>query len=123
MVVGAEFFVAALAISSISLTITRSKVALSLREKALEMNKMLGHLLGCPYCLSHWIALPILPVIPFTGFYEGFVMLFGVIGAAALVTAVLTNFLFKQENEVEYLRDELGEMAELVTRFSEGKSQ
>lgn len=40
----------------LTLTISKSKIFQSLRERAKARSPFLGELLGCPYCLVHWVA-------------------------------------------------------------------
>jgi FlaA1/EpsC-like NDP-sugar epimerase len=46
----------ALAVSVISLTITKSKVFSGIREKIVQKSERVGSVVICPYCLSHWIS-------------------------------------------------------------------
>lgn len=51
-----ELAILALAISTISITITRGGVFSKQRQWILERNTWLGKLFSCPYCLSHWVS-------------------------------------------------------------------
>lgn len=53
---GALAFIA-LAVASVSMTITKAKVFAPLREWVMDLNEWLGDLFSCPYCMSHWVAL------------------------------------------------------------------
>lgn len=52
----AKLFLLALAVSSISLTVSRAKLFADLREFVKSKNVWLGKLLSCPYCTSHWVS-------------------------------------------------------------------
>lgn len=47
----------ALAVASISMTITKAKVFAFAREVIADTNEWLGELFNCPYCMSHWVSL------------------------------------------------------------------
>jgi len=47
-----------LAVSSISMTITKAEIFAPIRNLLGRISKWLGKLFSCPYCMSHWIALP-----------------------------------------------------------------
>jgi len=52
----ASVAIMALACSSASVVVTKSKIAEPLREWAFDHSEWLGQLLECPYCFAHWIA-------------------------------------------------------------------
>lgn len=52
-----NFVLTAMAISSIAVTISTSKLFAPLVAKVQEYSKWLGQLVSCHYCLSHWIAM------------------------------------------------------------------
>jgi hypothetical protein len=52
----------AVAVAVMALVITRSKIALPLREWATRTSKWLGKLLTCPFCTSHWLAFGLVAV-------------------------------------------------------------
>lgn len=45
-----------LAVSAISMTLTRSAIFSTPREWILKRNEFLGRLLSCPYCTNHWLS-------------------------------------------------------------------
>jgi len=55
----------AMAVASISMTITKSSLFSGFREKTSKIGKLFRELFNCPYCLSHWIA--IIGVLTFFG--------------------------------------------------------
>lgn len=44
------------AVSTVTVTVTRSTLFAPLRERAAHKSRFLGKLVGCPYCMSHWVA-------------------------------------------------------------------
>jgi hypothetical protein len=111
----AEYFIlCALAVSAISLTVARTKITMQARDWALDRSPMLGHLLGCPYCLSHWAAFFVAFTFPYQGLVHFVILTFGLIGASAIITALVVHFLLKQENEIEYLREKLTESRDMI---------
>ena len=55
----------ALAIASISMTITKSVLFNDFRDRIGKIGKFFRELFNCPYCLSHWLA--VLGVLTFFG--------------------------------------------------------
>jgi hypothetical protein len=51
-----EMILLGLAIASIAMTITKSNVMESLRNRASKLGRWARELMHCPYCLSHWLA-------------------------------------------------------------------
>ena len=52
--------VMALAIGTVSLTITQADLFSWLRNWLGEHNEVIADLFSCPYCMSHWIALGVM---------------------------------------------------------------
>ena len=84
----------ALATAAISLTISKTRAFATVREAIMARNDWLGHFVGCPYCVSHWVSFGFvvfyrdaLPVGPITA-------LFAIVGASALVCGVLMNLIW-----------------------------
>lgn len=48
--------VLSLAISALSLTITKASIFRPARRRIADKNAWLGDLITCPYCMSHWLA-------------------------------------------------------------------
>ena len=51
-----SFILLSLCVSTISITVTKSRFFLFLRHWANKHGWWLGTLLSCPYCLSHWVS-------------------------------------------------------------------
>ena len=61
-----DIFLMALAIASLSVTVTLSKACLPIRDWAKEFGPWVGKLFSCPYCLNHWLAAGIVMCRPAT---------------------------------------------------------
>ena len=46
----------ALAVASLSITLTLSKACKPIRDIGKEFGPWVGKLFNCPYCMSHWLA-------------------------------------------------------------------
>jgi len=55
-----QVVVMALAIGTVSMTITKANVFEWLRSWLEDRNDFLADLFSCPYCMSHWIALGVM---------------------------------------------------------------
>lgn len=51
-----------LAVSALSITITKAKVFRWFRKLIQQQSNWLGELISCPYCMSHWFALAMVAV-------------------------------------------------------------
>jgi hypothetical protein len=62
-----------LAVSTLSMTITKAKVSKPTRDAIAKRSTWLGELVNCPYCMSHWLAFGIVaiyrPVVVDSGLY------------------------------------------------------
>ena len=63
----------AMAVASVSMTLTKSKVFGTLRERIDERSEFFGELIHCPYCTSHYVSLGAVllfqPVVATSGFH------------------------------------------------------
>jgi ABC-type phosphate/phosphonate transport system permease subunit len=48
--------VLALAVSAASMTLTKAKLFSPIRDRIDNRSEWFGELVGCPYCMSHWLA-------------------------------------------------------------------
>jgi len=55
-----QIAVLALAIGTVSMTITKANVFAWLRNWLDDRNDFLADLFSCPYCMSHWVALGVM---------------------------------------------------------------
>lgn len=101
------FLVLALATSAASLTISKSKGFNGLREWFAERVPVIGELLVCPYCLSHWFALGLVLAIGLPDENRVLYVLvgtFALVGMSALITGAVMRLMFVHEGENERLR-------------------
>lgn len=77
-----DFAANAAAVATITVTITRAKIARPLRAWVGSKGPQWKELIGCPYCFSHWVSL----IVGLLFTQEVFVGLFY---AAALVAAAM----------------------------------
>lgn len=95
-----EVLVLSLPTATISLTITRSSIFEPFRGKMMQLNKWLGKLVSCPYCLSHWISFAMIgfyrPIIVQSGYYllDLLVSAFALVG----VTMPVAFLMFRSIN-------------------------
>ncbi|MBC8132224.1 MAG: DUF1360 domain-containing protein [Deltaproteobacteria bacterium] len=61
-----QLIAVALVVMGLSHTIARERIGEPLRRRLTARNAWLGYLVSCPYCLSHWIAMIL---VPLTGTY------------------------------------------------------
>ena len=92
----AQLFFVALVVMGLSHTIARERIAEPLRRRLGGKETWFGYLVCCPYCLSHWLAMVLVPV---TGTYVVQVVVpWGVLSAilrwflSSVLVAVLAAF-------------------------------
>lgn len=97
----------ALAASALSITIARAKATQGLRDWVQDRSELFGHLMNCPYCLSHWAAIALVFLLPFKGWAWLFVDIFAIVAIAAIVTGTAMKLLHMDERVIEELQAEL----------------
>jgi hypothetical protein len=94
----------AFAVAALSITIARSSFTNWLRDILDKRIPIIGKLLSCPYCVSHWVAFG----ISFWMFYPEWPLLlfatFALVGASALIIGVIMRLFLSHEDEIEHLR-------------------
>lgn len=107
-----RLIIGAFACSAISVTIARSRAAKPLRQWVEQQGKTLGHLINCPYCISHWCAIFFgLTYIPWTGSVHAVIAhIFAMVGLSMLVTGLGMEWLHMSEKRIEELEDERDEL-------------
>lgn len=128
LVIGADmdkvtlFLALCLATSGASLTISKSKGFNGVREWFSARVPVIGALLGCPYCLSHWFAFglilacglptekPVLYVLVGT---------FAIVGMSAIITGAIIRLMFIHEAENDRLRAALKMARERLAEVAE----
>lgn len=90
-----QIVVMALAVGTVSMTITKANIFEWLRNWIETKNDFLADLFSCPYCMSHWIALGLMflyrPLILDTGnqWPDLFVSWFALVGLGSLVSGAI----------------------------------
>lgn len=80
----------ALAVSSISFTVTVAGIFSPFREWVSKFHSKLEELIFCPYCFSHYVALFLLLIMPGEySLYEFIITYFAIIAISGLVHYVL----------------------------------
>jgi hypothetical protein len=99
----------AFAVAAISITISRSSFTNWLRDLLDKKIPIIGRLLSCPYCVSHWVAFG----FSFWMFYPEWPLLllstFALVGASAVIIGVVMRLFLSHEDEIEHLRKVLRE--------------
>ena len=101
-----QFAMETLAVSAISLTLTRAKITDRLRGE--NIPQTIRNLYRCPYCMCHWTASPL-------GFKHGVfnpLYWFALVGAAAIVMGVIQRLWLWQEARIHTLENDLDEATE-----------
>lgn len=93
-------------VSTISLTITKSRIFSPLRFWVVKRNERVGSLLSCPYCISHWVAAFFVvllyidnPMVIVTNilFIDAIIIIFAIISLATIITGII-NRINSQKN-------------------------
>lgn len=100
----------ALAASALSITIARAKATAGFRDWVQDRSELFGHLVHCPYCISHWAAICMVALLPFKGLGWLFVDIFAIVAIAAVVTGTAMKLLHMDERVIEELQQELNEV-------------
>lgn len=91
----ASIIILSLAVSSVSLTMTKAKLTKPLRNFVRSRSEWLGELFSCPYCFSHWVSFGAVaaarPVVTSTGLLLADLLIsaFAVISLAALTSGLV----------------------------------
>jgi hypothetical protein len=112
-----EVMVIALATAAISLTISKGRIFIPLREWIASRNTWLGELVSCFYCTSHWVAIALVviyqPVLLRKWlFLDLLVSVFVVVSVSTLVCGAIIRLTSMGEDnsaheEIESLRGAL----------------
>jgi len=112
----------ALATAAVSVTVAKSHAFEPLRkwtEITFATWPMIGKLVRCPYCISHWVAF-ILALVCSPQLVDGgwlvnlLVTTFAVVSLAAIITGAILRLLWMQESEIDHLRDLLAEAQDQI---------
>lgn len=109
------------ATSTVSITVTKSKVMEPLREWLKNKNQWAGKLFSCAYCFSHWTAFLLVGlsgVQAFNNYWINFVLCsFAVVALSTVLSAVMGRLFFMHEDEVYALEKKLKEAEMLVSEL------
>jgi hypothetical protein len=111
----AQLGVFSLAIGGLSTTIAKAHVTKPLRDWCERRVKIIGEMLNCPYCVSHWISFLVVISAPISFGTDSHVVdflaqLFAQVSMAALVSASITRLMLWHEAELEQARKEAAEL-------------
>ena len=111
-----QFAMETLAVSAVSLTLTRAKITDFFRESE-NMPQLWKNLFRCPYCMSHWMALCVA-----VNYKKGIpIYWFALVGAAAIVMGVIQRLWLWQETRIHTLEQELDTATALLKERLTGK--
>jgi hypothetical protein len=108
------------------MTITKSKLFKPLREWMQQHNPIIGDLMGCFYCLSHWIAagwmliLPI-PFIPTRPIINFILSTFATVSLATIIVGLMFRLTMFQENEIQNLKDLLKSSRDVIALLNKNQ--
>lgn len=92
-----------------AVTLSRSKLTKSIRHRLIGTPFMIGDLVNCPFCMTHWTSMAI-AIIFYSNSILEFIINSGIlIAISALFIGILERIWFMQENEVADLQDLLSE--------------
>ena len=112
----------ALATAAVSVTVAKSHGFEPLRkwtEITFARWPMIGKLVRCPYCISHWVAFILVaiaqPHVINSGPVDNWLVgSFAVVALAAIITGAILRLLWMQESEIDHLRDLLAEAQDQI---------
>lgn len=84
-----SLLIISLAVSTISLTISKSKIFASTREFISDRFEWLGEMISCFYCLSHWVAVIVVTTTHFETKFGWVVTVLAVICLASIFSSII----------------------------------
>lgn len=84
-----SLIILAMAVSTISLTVSKSKIFESTRNWVSGRSKWLGELISCFYCFSHWVAAVLVLLTGLTTQFGFIITVLAVINVAAVFSSVI----------------------------------
>lgn len=93
-----EVMIICLAISSISLTLSKSYIGKILVAWAFKRSEIFGELMSCHYCLAHWLALIFYAVYQpslIEGYFivDAIISIFAMITIATIISCIITTLM------------------------------
>lgn len=114
--------VLALAVSAISVTVTKSSVAKPMREWIKSRSPFLGKLFSCPYCFSHWVSFIVTAASGVTvidsWLINFIVMSFAIVALATLCSGAMMRGMLMQEDQIQSLTEDLDEARTMIRELS-----
>jgi hypothetical protein len=105
------YLAVAIAVACASITLTRARIFEPVRDWAFDKNYLLFKLVSCPYCMSHWLSLWLVPsllmAVTDTFVLDMAITWFFLTGLAALFEGVMMNGLHMSEHRIQGLEDDL----------------
>jgi len=95
----------ALAVSAISLTVTKASVLQPVRDGIKAGNALLGKLVSCPYCAAHWFAFSFSFFLPVVNLNSWFVSVFSILAMAAIFMGIAIKLLHIDQAYIEHLEE------------------
>lgn len=100
----------ALAVSAASVTTARSSITEAPRAWITARVRWLGHLVGCPYCISHWYALAGGLWLPWATPVHLLINVLALVALAALITGAAQRLLHLHELHIQKLERALDDV-------------
>lgn len=114
------FVLCAMAVATVSLTLTRSKGARWLRDK-LPQNMFWQGLFGCPYCMAHWVALVPLWISDGSWLALG-ILYFASVALATIFMGIMSKLMLMGESEIKFLQEEYVKCRKELSRLGNSSS-
>lgn len=97
-----SLIVISLAVSTVSMTMTKAKISKPLREFIKRRNTWLSELFSCPYCFGHWVSfaavIAVRPTVTNSGFYPLDVVISAL--AVTALAAVGSGLIFRSTSVI-----------------------
>lgn len=106
----AELTVVTLAVSSLSLTLTKSHLLEPLRTMTRHRSLWLGRALGCPYCAAHWLSgLGIYLTLGPLSLASWLLATFAMVTVSSLLMGIIIQLLGLGQHELDTIQRQLNE--------------
>lgn len=115
------------ATSTVSMTVTKSKVAEPFRAFLSHHSPWLGKLFSCPYCFSHWTAFALvyltkIQVFP-NWFVNFFVVAFAIVSLSTVLSATMWRLFYLHEDELAKKDEQIAELSDILRESLEEEPQ
>lgn len=107
------------AVGGLSVTVTKAHVMDPIRAFFKLHMPLIGYVLECPYCFSHWVAAGValyMPLLPMTGVWaiNYLLTVFYIVAGAAIVTGTIMRALLWHEAELDEARAQIDTLKETL---------